>query len=176
MALFIKANFILYIVFSSFLVSCGRDIRVEQLNEEEMIWQPRDRDRMRKTKDGKGLLKNLFKGDSDVEEYSKITKVNNYLWKASLDVLSNFPLSSVDSSSGLIITDWYSSEKKPQNRFKITVLIMSNKISATAVKVKIYKQVIRNSRWVNQSIENDKKLAIERKIIQKAVDLRTKSS
>ena len=53
---------------------------------------------------------------------------------------------------------------------------MSNKISATAVKVKIYKQVIKNSRWVNQNIESNKTLAIERKIIQKAVDLKTKNS
>ena len=66
--------------------------------------------------------------------------------------------------------------KEPQNRFKITVLIMSNEISANAVKVKIHKQAIKNSRWINQNIEDTKTLAIERKIIQKAVNLQEKSS
>ena len=178
MLFFIKSYFLYIFIFSGFfLVSCGKNINVEQLSEEERIYMPRDRIRLSKTKAGRGLLSDLFKSKSSEDEDSnKLSRVNNYLWQASLDVLSNFPLSSVDSSSGLIITDWYSSEKEPQNRFKITVLIMSNEISANAVKVKIHKQAIKNSRWINQNIEDTKTLAIERKIIQKAVNLQAKSS
>ena len=101
---------------------------------------------------------------------------NNPLWKASLDVLSTFPLSSVDSKSGIIITDWYSSEKKPSERFKITVLILSKEITSSAVQVKIHKQYIKNSRWINANLNNEKNLAIERKIIQRAVEFRSKAS
>ena len=57
--------------------------------------------------------------------------IKSPLWKASLEILSSFPLSNVDSKSGLIITDWYTSEKKPTERFKITVLLLSNELVQT---------------------------------------------
>ncbi len=158
-----------------FLASCTGNVK--QMPEEERIYMPRDRERIRKTKAGRGILTELFKKSTRKSESKEYTgNANSFLWKASLDVLSNFPLSSVDARSGLIITDWYSSESKPQQRFKITVLVLSDKISSSAVKVKIYKQVIKSSRWVNQKIETNKTLAIERKIIQKAVDLKAQNS
>ena len=119
----------------------------------------------------------FFRKDSeDEKEYTKGTKINSFLWSASLQVLSNFPLSSTDNKSGLIITDWYSSEKKPSERFKITILILSNKIEAGSLKVSIHKQIIKNSRWINVATENKKNSAIERKIINKALDLKSRTS
>ena len=96
---------------------------------------------------------------------------NSPLWKASLDILSTFPLSSIDSRSGVIITDWYTSEKKPSERFKITVLLLSQDIRAGSVKVSVHRQIIKKNRWVNRSIDKKKTLAIERKIIEKAIEL-----
>ena len=129
-------------------------------------------------KDGKGLLSDLFRKGKDVEEeeIDKSSYTRNALWKASLEILSKFPLSSIDSKSGIIITDWYSSEKRPSERFKITVLILSKKISADSVQVKIHKQIIKNSRWVNLNLDSKKNLAVERKIIQRAVEVRARSS
>ena len=85
--------------------------------------------------------------------------------------MSRFPLLSVDARSGVIITEWYISEKKPSQRFKISVLVMENTISASALKVSIYKQVIKKNRWINSEIDINKSVAIERKIIQRAVEI-----
>ena len=141
--------------------------QTRQLTDEEKIWMPRDRERMRKVKAGRGMLTDFFFRRDTNEENSKgsFARTNNYLWSASLEVLSNFPLASIDNKSGLIITEWYSSESKPSERFKITVLILSNKIEADAIKVSIHRQVIKSSRWINVNIEDKKTSAIERKII-----------
>ena len=155
------------------LSACGGQTR--QLSQEERVFMPRDRERMDRVKGGKGLLTDLFFRKSQDEEISTGTS-KNYLWSASLQVLSNFPLSSIDNKSGLIITDWYSSEKKPSERFKITVLILSKKIEAGALKVKVHRQILKNSRWINVNIENKKTSAIERKIISTAIDLKTEKS
>ena len=155
------------------LSACGGQTR--QLSQEERVFMPRDRERMDRVKGGKGLLTDLFFRKSQDEEISTGTS-KNYLWSASLQVLSNFPLSSIDNKSGLIITDWYSSEKKPSERFKITVLILSKKIEAGALKVKVHRQILKNSRWINIKIEDKKTSAIERKIISTAIDLKTEKS
>lgn len=167
---------IILLILIGTLANCGGKSR--QLTDEERIFMPRDREKMRKVKAGRGLLTDFFfrKDSEDEEEYTKGTKINNFLWSASLQILSNFPLASTDNKSGLIITDWYSSEKKPSERFKITVLILSNKIEAGSLKVSIHKQIIKNSRWINVDIEDKKNSAIERKIINKAIDLKTRTS
>ena len=155
------------------LSGCGGQTR--QLSQEERVFMPRDRERMDRVKEGRGLLTDLFFRKSEVEEVTTSSS-DNYLWSASLQVLSNFPLSSIDNRSGLIITDWYSSEKKPSERFKITVLILSKKIEANALKVKVHRQILKNSRWINIKIEDKKTSAIERKIISTAIDLKTEKS
>ena len=97
-----------------------------------------------------------------------MVSIKSPLWKASLDVLSSFPLSSVDSKSGLIITDWYTSEKKPtEERFKITVLLLSQQISSDSLKVSVHRQIIKQNRWVNRNIDSKKLIAIEREVYKK---------
>lgn len=170
----IKFYLFITIIISLFLLSgCGKDIKVEQLSEEERLWQDRDRRRMQKTKMGRGLLTDLFKGKDDKKD--KISTgfigADNPIWRASLETLSKFPLSNVDAGSGIIITEWYISEKKPSQRFKITVLVVENVINANSVQVSIHKQVIRSNKWVNSKIDSKKSIAIERKIIQRAIEI-----
>ena len=101
------------------LVSCGGETR--QLSTEEIVYKPRDAARLGQMKDGDRFLADLFKTKGNEDESFSSVSIKSPLWKASLEVLSSFPLSSVDSKSGLIVTDWYTSEKKPSERFKITV-------------------------------------------------------
>src|SRR5262249_29682950 len=46
---------------------------------------------------------------------------NSFLWRASLDTVSFMPLASADPFGGVIITDWYSPPKTPDERFKVNV-------------------------------------------------------
>ncbi len=156
--------------FAFVLTSCGTgDTR--KLTTDEIVLNPKDKARLSQMKDGGNFLAGLMGGDKDTEGNSVgIVSTKSPMWKASLEVLSSFPLSNVDSRSGLIITDWYTSEKKPSERFKITVLLLSNDIRADSVKVTVHRQIIKQNRWVNKNIDSKKPIAIERKIIQKAIE------
>ena len=48
---------------------------------------------------------------------------------------------------------------------------MENVINANSVKVSIHKQVIKSNKWVNSKIDSNKSIAIERKIIQRAIEI-----
>ena len=55
-------------------------------------------------RDGKGLRFNdAFKKRGGTFDFAS----SNELWRASLDVIDFMPLSSVNYSGGIIITDWY---------------------------------------------------------------------
>ncbi|MBF96127.1 MAG: hypothetical protein CFH34_00324 [Alphaproteobacteria bacterium MarineAlpha9_Bin4] len=163
-------NFLI-IFLSTVLVACGAG-ETRKLTTEEIVYGPRDKARLSQIKEGGTFLEDLFKGDDNNETGSgSFVSYNNPLWKASLEVLSSFPLVSVDAKSGLIITDWYTSEKKPSERFKITVLILAPDIQVDSVKVSVHKQVIKKNRWVNRNINSKKPVAIERQIIQRAIEL-----
>ena len=47
---------------------------------------------------------NILGGSKTTYEFS----TSNPMWRASLEVLDFIPLSTVDYSGGMIITDWYS--------------------------------------------------------------------
>ena len=165
--LFIKLFFIFALTIS--LTSCGGETR--KLKTEEIIYKPRDAVKLEQMKEGGDFLSDVFKTKRSEENEFSTVSIKSPIWKASLEVLSSFPLSNVDARSGLIITDWYTSEKKPSERFKITVLLLSNDIRADSVKVSIHKQIIKQNRWINMNINSKKPIAIERKIIQKAIEL-----
>lgn len=98
-------------------------------------------------------------------------KINSYLWKASIETLSNTPLASVDSYGGVIITDWHSPNNKPNFRFKISVFIKDNVISPDAVEVKIFEQILKNDNWVNTTNSPNLALSLEDKILRRAREL-----
>jgi len=63
---------------------------------------------------------------------------SNELWRASLDVVDFMPLSSVNYSGGIIITDWYSMEQNPNESIKISIRFLTNEIRSDALEVKIF--------------------------------------
>ena len=80
----------------------------------------------------KGLLGNRGGGSF---EFSS----SNPLWRASLEILDFLPLTTVDYSGGIIITDWYS-ENNDDEYIKITLRFLSNEITANSVKVIVHKK------------------------------------
>ena len=65
----------------------------------------------------------------------------NELWRASLDTLDFMPLSSVNYSGGIIITDWYSEGDNLDESVKISIRFLTNEVRADALDIKIfYKQ------------------------------------
>ena len=62
----------------------------------------------------------------------------NELWRASLDTLDFMPLSSVNYSGGIIITDWYSDNNSLDESVKISVRFLTNEVRADALDIKVF--------------------------------------
>ena len=62
----------------------------------------------------------------------------NELWRASLDTLDFMPLSSVNYSGGIIITDWYSDGDSLDESVKISIRFLTNEVRADALDIKVF--------------------------------------
>ena len=69
---------------------------------------------------------------------------SNPMWRASLEVLDFLPLSNVDYSGGVIITDWYNDSSSINDSVKITIRFLSNEIKSNSLKVIIHKKTCDN--------------------------------
>jgi hypothetical protein len=65
---------------------------------------------------------------------------SNPMWRASLETLDFLPLTTVDYSGGVIITDWYSDNNGSKESLKITVRFLSNEIRSESIKIIIHKK------------------------------------
>ena len=65
----------------------------------------------------------------------------NELWRASLDTIDFMPLSSVNYSGGIIVTDWYSDGNNLEESVKISIRFLTNEVRTDALDIKVfYKQ------------------------------------
>ena len=62
----------------------------------------------------------------------------NELWRASLDTLDFMPLSSVNYSGGIIITDWYSDGNNLDESVKISIRFFFFFFRADALDIKVF--------------------------------------
>ena len=98
--------------------------------------------------------------------------VNSYLWRAAIDTVSFAPLVQANSSSGVIITDWYSSPRAPGERVKLTVAVLDPELRADAVRVSAARQVNQNGVWVDAPVAAATVQKLEDIILTRARDLR----
>ena len=95
---------------------------------------------------------------------------SNGLWKASLDVIEFMPLSSVNYSGGIIVTDWYSENTSPNESIKISIRFLTNEIRSDALVVKIFNRKCTDSLLDCKFYESDGDLSneIKKEILKKA--------
>ena len=93
-------------------------------------------------KDGRGInLLDLGKSRGGVFDFAS----SNGLWRASLDVIDFMPLSSVNYSGGIIITDWYSENNNLDESIKISIRFMTNEVRSDALKIKVFNRKCSNN-------------------------------
>ena len=118
-------------------------------------------------REGKGIRFNdAFKKRGGVFDFAS----SNELWRASLDVIDFMPLSSVNYSGGIIITDWYSEKNSPNESIKISIRFLTNEIRSDALDVKIFSRKCIDS-LVNCSVSNlsgNLTTEIKKEILKKA--------
>ena len=127
---FIKiiASFIIF----SLIVSCGGFEKVD--TRKVPISGP---ERAKKNvKEGRGVaLGDAFKRGTNYEFSS-----SNPMWRATLDILDFLPLTTVDYSGGVIISDWYTDNSNKDQALKITVRFLSNEVQTNSLKVTVHKK------------------------------------
>jgi hypothetical protein len=95
---------------------------------------------------------------------------SNPMWRATVDILDFLPLSNVDYSGGIIITDWYNEGTSSTESIKITVRFLTNEVRADGVKVIIHKkkcsvQEVCSIKKISSALENELKVAILKKAV-----------
>ena len=120
-------------------------------------------------REGKGfrLSDNIKKRGSGVFEFAS----SNGLWKASLDVIDFMPLSSVNYSGGIIVTDWYSENNSPNESIKVSIRFLTNEIRSDALDVKIFNRECTESLLNCKFYESSGNLSneIKKEILKRAV-------
>ena len=65
---------------------------------------------------------------------------SNPMWRASLELLDFLPLTTVDYSGGVIVSDWYSDNSKSNEAIKISVRFLSNEVRSDSLKIIVHKK------------------------------------
>ena len=127
------------------------------------------KDRARKNvTEGKGVsLKGVIGGSGRGTNYEFSS--SNPLWRASLETIDFMPLSTVDYSGGVIITDWYGDSNNADESIKITVRFLSNEIQSNSIKIIIHNKKCKvNENCTISEIDSNIKFELQRAILAKA--------
>ena len=145
---------------ASTIVSCG-PLKPKYTDLRKIPGNPKDK-RERNIREGRGFraMGMLEKKGSGNFQFAS----SNEMWRATLDLLDFTPLSNVDYSGGIIITDWFS-ESSDQDPIKISVRFLSTEIRADGLKVIIYKKICKKNDKNNcKTIKDDTTLGQEIKL------------
>ena len=152
----------LFLTFLPFwLSSCGTGVDAKK-------YPPDPELRVKKNmEEGRGfsLNKAINKNTSTNFEFAS----SNELWRASLDVIDFMPLSSVNYSGGIIISDWYSNNQNSNESIKISIRFLTNEIRSDALDIKIFKKICKTDEGCKISKGYDNLITeLKRKILKNA--------
>ena len=129
-------KFLIFIIISLFLTSCGGFYKYSPARENPTKGEARAK---KNVEEGRGVtLGGLARGRGNTNyEFS----TSNPMWRASLEILDFLPMTTVDYSGGIIISDWYSDNSSGnQDSIKITIRFLSNEIRSDSLKIIIHKK------------------------------------
>lgn len=123
--------------------------------------------------DGKSLSDVFTGSDEDPQDKAAGIGVNGFLWRAALDTISFMPVQSADPFGGVILTDWYSPEQTPDERFKMNIYILDKQLRADGVRVSVFKQrKDGKGQWQDAAVEAKTGTDVENTILTRARELK----
>ena len=168
-----KKFLLLFLVLLLSLSGCGiykrSDIKDNPGNVEERV--------RRNIEEGKGIRFGNLGSTASSGTFDFAS--SNEMWRASIEILDFVSFTNASYSGGIIITDWFSSNKdKTDNKkeIKITIRFLSNEIRAEGIDVIIHEKMCEQNN-INCKISKKKsKLANEIKvaILKKAARIQVK--
>ena len=117
---------------------------------------------------GKGILESL--GLSSNTNY----QVNSITFSVALDKVAFMPLISVDSMSGIIVTDWYSFDGG-QTRIKINIRVINEEMNDDSLAINLFKQNFEENVWVDKGMDITQANKIKTSILSSARNLKIAS-
>ena len=114
-------------------------------------------------------LRDMVLGD-DAENFAMT--VDSLTFNVILDKLSFMPLASVDSASGIVITDWYAVEEN-ELRIKINVRLLDRELTDNSISVQMFTQKFDGTKWIDQGLDTEKANQIKESILSEARSLKT---
>ena len=93
---------------------------------------------------------------------------SNPMWRATLEILDFLPLSTVDYSGGVIISDWYGDQSSENDSIKISIRFLSNEIQSNSLTVSVHKKSCTTPtkcsvKKIKSKIEEELKISILKK-------------
>ena len=153
------------VIILGFLNSCG----IYQPSDARIV-SPNSKERVKKNlEEGKGMsFGKMMDGGSRGTSYQFAS--SNPMWRATLEILDFLPLSNVDYSGGIIITDWYNEGTSFDESIKITIRFLTNEIRSDGLKIIVHKKrcsVEQNCKItkISSALEQELQVAILKKAI-----------
>lgn len=159
---------IIYLIIFIFLISssCSNvfrkvDTRTNPINAQERA--------KKNVEEGRGIsIGKVFDRSGSAYEFN----TSNPLWRASIEILDFLPLTTVDYSGGIIITDWYSDSNSTGNEsLKITVRFLSNEIQTNSIKIIIHQKKCLKENCSIKEVNSKIKEELTKTILTKATAL-----
>ena len=95
-------------------------------------------------------------------------KINEYLWKASNNLLSNYTDTKNDLKEGSIFTDWIILKKNPNVRFRISIYILGSDLIEENIEILTQKEFNQNGIWKPYPASEAFNASLKKKIISNA--------
>jgi hypothetical protein len=123
-----------------------------------------------------GLLGGMF-GNNPAPPEGAVLGVNAFLWRATLDTVSVWPIASADPHGGVVLTDWYAPPPTPAERFKLNVYILDRALRADGVRVAVFRQTRgQNGEWQEAMVQPETAARIEEAILMRARQMRNSTA
>ncbi|MGH7110609.1 MAG: DUF3576 domain-containing protein [Stellaceae bacterium] len=95
--------------------------------------------------------------------------VSPVLWKATHDTLAFVPVASEDPITGALATEWYSPPGKPNERFRVSVYILSRALLTSSLAVRVQRQTRSpQGQWTDAPVDEKINIELENTILNRA--------
>ena len=161
-------KFLLVILISLTMLTSCQAFKPKKVYTRETPIKGQDRARKAIEEGGGVSLKNVLKKGGTNFEFSS----SNPMWRASLEILDFLPLSTVDYSGGMIVSDWYTGDSSNE-AIKISIRFLSNEIRSDSLKIVVHKKKCSQNQTCKTQLLNNSKISQELRvtILKKAAEL-----
>ena len=130
-----KLKAIYFCIFLSLILSACNG-KIPGADARKVSYDPKERVQ-KNLEEGKGFrLDSAFGNNSKGGNFQFAS--SNELWRASLDTIDFIPIAAANYSGGILITDWYSSDKNLNESIKISIRFLTNEVRSDALDVKVF--------------------------------------